>query len=110
MMKISATLAIALAAVSSSTLEAFVTPNTAAARGSIQKQQIRCSSVRFMSEGESTESAFVADDAEPDNDKSFDAVEKMGRGAAKVRGGDNNNFLYAVRSSILQRTNQEVGL
>lgn len=81
-MKISAyTLAIALAA--ASTTNAFVTPNTQI----VTKQQQCSSSVRFMAEGE-TESAFVADVApveEGEADKTFDAVEKMGRGAAKVR-------------------------
>jgi len=79
-MKISAyTLAIALAATSTN---AFTTPNTA-----IVSRPQQCSSVRFMAEGE--ESAFVSDaelpvDAE---DKTFDAVEKMGRGAAKTKRG-----------------------
>ena len=36
-----------------------------------------------MSDGE--ESAFVADVDAGEGDKTFDAVEKMGRGAAKVR-------------------------
>lgn len=83
-MKISAyTLAIALAA--ASTTNAFVTPNTQI----VAKQQQQCASVRFMAEGE-TESAFVADVApaeEGETDKTFDAVEKMGRGAAKAKRG-----------------------
>ena len=81
MMKISAyTLAIAIAAAST---EAFVTPNTATSI--ISQQQPQCA--LFMAE--ETESAFIADvdtgAADVDTDKTFDAVEKMGRGAAKVR-------------------------
>jgi hypothetical protein len=40
-----------------------------------------------MAESESTESAFVVDVAPPaeEGDKAFDAVEMMGKGAAKVR-------------------------
>jgi len=40
-----------------------------------------------MSEGESSESAFVADVETEEADKAFDAVEKMGRGAAKTKRG-----------------------
>ncbi len=98
-MKIAATL-VALVAVSTRTADAFVTPNTAAARiPQQQTQQQRCSA-RFMSEGDSTESAFVADVdvVEPEDDKAFDAVEKMGKGAAKVR------IIYEVKSSTFART------
>jgi len=78
MMKISA-FVIALAAATSAT--AFTTPNTA----TISRPQ-QCSSVQFMAEGESE---FVADAELPADaaDKSFDAVEKMGRGAAKTKRG-----------------------
>jgi len=83
MMKISAyTLAIAIAAAST---EAFVTPNTATSI--ISQQQPQCA--LFMAE--ETESAFIADvdtgAADVDTDKTFDAVEKMGRGAAKSKRG-----------------------
>ena len=80
-MKTSAfTLATVLAATSST--HAFTTPNTA-----IVSTPQQCSSVLFMSETESVESAFVADADAPagEEDSTFDAVEKMGRGAAKVR-------------------------
>lgn len=42
-----------------------------------------------MSEGTETESAFVADVPAPveEADKTFDAVEKMGKGAAKIKRG-----------------------
>ena len=40
-----------------------------------------------MSESETTESAFVADVAVAESDKTFDAVEKMGKGAAKIKRG-----------------------
>lgn len=82
-MKTSAfTLATVLAATSST--HAFTTPNTA-----IVSTPQQCSSVLFMSETESVESAFVADADAPagEEDSTFDAVEKMGRGAAKVKRG-----------------------
>lgn len=68
---------------------AFVAPgaSSAAARAT-PRHPARCSSARFVA-GE--ESAFVADVEPPTEeggeDKTFDAVEKMGRGAAKVRKG-----------------------
>jgi len=78
-MKISAcTLALALAASSTS---AFVTPNTAVTF--MQQQQPQCA--RFMAEGD--DSAFVADEVVETPDATFDAVEKMGRGAAKTKRG-----------------------
>lgn len=82
MMKITATVALALAA-STSTSSAFVTPNAAV----VSRPQQCTQTVQFMSESETTESAFVADVDAPaeEGDKTFDAVEKMGRGAAKVR-------------------------
>merc|ERR1719296_618309 len=88
MAKVSAyyTLAIALAAASGT--NAFAPSGTVVISGQSQQQQ--CSSVRFMAGGESTESAFVADPVEEtvgEGDKTFDAVEKMGRGAAKAKRG-----------------------
>lgn len=81
-MKVSATFAIALAA-STSTTSAFTTPNTAI----VSRPQQQCASVQFMAEGE-PESAFVADEPTAEGaDKTFDAVEKMGRGAAKTKRG-----------------------
>lgn len=83
MMKISAyTLALALAA-SMSTTDAFAPSNTAI----VSSRPQECSSVQFMAEGESPESAFVADVDADEADKAFDAVEKMGRGAAKTKRG-----------------------
>mmetsp|Transcript_15014 Transcript_15014/g.32763 ORF Transcript_15014/g.32763 Transcript_15014/m.32763 type:complete len:233 (+) Transcript_15014:250-948(+) len=81
MMKISAyTLAIALSA--TSTTDAFAPPNTA----HISRPQEQCPSARFMAE-EETSSAFVADVDAAEADKAFEAVEKMGRGAAKAKRG-----------------------
>lgn len=81
MVKVTCTLALALAA---STTDAFAPPSNPLVR----TQQ--CSPRLFMSETETPESAFVADVPEEvgeakEDDKTFDAVEKMGRGAAKVR-------------------------
>jgi len=80
MVKVTCTLALALAA---STTDAFAPPSNPLVR----TQQ--CSPRLFMSETETPESAFVADVPEAgeakEDDKTFDAVEKMGRGAAKVR-------------------------
>ena len=85
-MKVSTyTLAVAFATLSKT--NAFTTPNT---RISIRPDQ-QCSSPIYMSDTETTESAFVADidtgAAQPDEDKTFDAVEKMGKGAAKIKRG-----------------------
>jgi len=83
-MKLSAyTLAVFAAAASSN---AFVvnTPRAIMTTGSRTQQ---CTA-RFMSESETVESAFVADvvvGEEEEDDKTFDAVEMMGKGAAKVR-------------------------
>lgn len=87
MMTISAyTLVIALAASASTTTDAFAGPNNALAPS---RPLERCPSVRtFMSDGE--ESAFVADVDAGEGDKTFDAVEKMGRGAAKTKRGKRN--------------------
>ena len=63
-----------------------------------------------MSESETTESAFVADvpPAEPttEEDKTFDAVEKMGKGAAKIKrgkkkGGDASSSSTAKAAATL---------
>mmetsp|Transcript_9579 Transcript_9579/g.20755 ORF Transcript_9579/g.20755 Transcript_9579/m.20755 type:complete len:232 (-) Transcript_9579:195-890(-) len=80
MMKISAyTLAIVLAASTANTSTAFTSPNTAI----VSRPTEQCSAV-FMSE---EESAFVADVSADEADAAFDAVEKMGRGAAKTKRG-----------------------
>lgn len=84
-MKLSAyAISLALAALTSTT-SAFAPPTATLSR----PQQ--CSSARPMAEGE-PESAFVADvdvvvPAAEEDDKTFDAVEKMGRGAAKTKRG-----------------------
>ena len=87
MMKLSAyTVALAIAASTTTQTNAFITPNTNAAISSRPQQ---CSSPIYMSANE-TGSAFVADvdtGTAPDEDKTFDAVEKMGRGAAKQKRG-----------------------
>lgn len=74
---------IALAA-SAASVTAFVTPSQ-------QTQHVLqqpSSSTIFMAESETTESAFVADVAvAEETDKTFDAVEKMGKGAAKIKRG-----------------------
>lgn len=84
MMKISAyTLAIVLAASSANKSSAFTSPNTAI----VSRPTEPCSSVqRFMSEEEES-SAFIADVSDDEADAAFDAVEKMGRGAAKTKRG-----------------------
>ena len=80
MVKVTCTLALALAA---STTDAFAPPSNPLVRTE------HCSPRLFMSETETPESAFVADVPEGaeamEEDKTFEAVEKMGRGAAKVR-------------------------
>lgn len=88
-MKISAyPLAIVIAA--AATTNAFTTPNSAIISRPVQFSQ-RCPSVRLAAEG--GESAFVADvdeDSSSDSsedDKTFDAVEKFGKGAAKTKRG-----------------------
>ena len=81
------TLAIAIAASTTTETNAFLTPPNTNAAISSRPQQ--CSSPIYMSENE-TGSAFVADvdtGTAPDEDKTFDAVEKMGRGAAKQKRG-----------------------
>lgn len=85
MVKVTCTLALALAA---STADAFAPPSNPLV-GTAQ-----CSPRLFMSETETPESAFVADvpevAVEKEDDKTFEAVEKMGRGAAKVRTKEEN--------------------
>jgi len=82
MVKVTCTLALALAA---STADAFAPPSNPLV-GTAQ-----CSPRLFMSETETPESAFVADvpevAVEKEDDKTFEAVEKMGRGAAKTKRG-----------------------
>lgn len=81
--------AAALAAASAAGAAAFVAPGGASAARAARPRQSSPSTPRFLA-GEPGESAFVADAApvaegEGEEDKAFDAVEKMGRGAAKVR-------------------------
>mmetsp|Transcript_29778 Transcript_29778/g.46098 ORF Transcript_29778/g.46098 Transcript_29778/m.46098 type:complete len:231 (-) Transcript_29778:172-864(-) len=77
-----ATSTIVAIAASAASVNAFVTPSC---RTHVATPQP--SSAMFMSESE-TESAFVADAAPAaEEDKTFDAVEKMGKGAAKIKRG-----------------------
>lgn len=84
-----ATTTIVALAASAATVSAFVTPSQQTHVLQQQQQQPSFSSTIFMSESETTESAFVADVAvaETESDKTFDAVEKMGKGAAKIKRG-----------------------
>mmetsp|Transcript_2889 Transcript_2889/g.4402 ORF Transcript_2889/g.4402 Transcript_2889/m.4402 type:complete len:233 (-) Transcript_2889:135-833(-) len=79
-----ATSTIVAIAASAASVNAFVTPSCRTHVVSTPQP----SSAMFMSESE-TESAFVADVAPPvaEEDKTFDAVEKMGKGAAKIKRG-----------------------
>ncbi len=80
-----ATSTIVAIAASAASVNAFVAPSC---RTNVINQP-SSSSVVFMSESETTESAFVADIPAPvaEEDKTFDAVEKMGKGAAKIKRG-----------------------
>lgn len=77
-----ATTIVAIAA-SAASVNAFVTPSC---RTHVSTPQ---PSSMLMAESETTESAFVADIPAPttEEDKTFDAVEKMGKGAAKIKRG-----------------------
>lgn len=84
--------AMALSAITESNAFVVNTPRAVIATSSRTQQQQRRPSyypARFMSESETTESAFVADvvvgEEGEAEDKTFDAVEMMGKGAAKVR-------------------------
>lgn len=77
-----ATTTIVALAASAASVTAFVTPSQ-----QTHVLQKPSSSTIFMSESETTESAFVADVAVAEDDKTFDAVEKMGKGAAKIKRG-----------------------
>jgi len=88
MMKYSACI-LAIALATTQQTNAFTTPNNKV----VSRPQQSCSSI-YMSDTETetatTDSAFVADvdtGVAPDTDKTFDAVEKMGRGAAKIKRG-----------------------
>lgn len=101
MMKLSVyTLAVIALSGATTTSNAFVvqTPRaivvtTSSSRTPQQQEQQSPCTARFMSERDTTESAFVADvvvgeedgEVEDDEDKTFEAVEMMGKGAAKVR-------------------------
>lgn len=80
-MKLSCTIALTLAV--TATTNAFIAPPSS----TVVSRTQQCQNYILMSESESTESAFVADVAPPaeEGDKAFDAVEMMGKGAAKVR-------------------------
>jgi hypothetical protein len=78
-----ATTTIVALAASAASVSAFVTPSQ---QTHVMQQQPSSSTI-FMAESETTESAFVADVAVAEDDKTFDAVEKMGKGAAKIKRG-----------------------
>lgn len=87
-------LAIVIAAVStSSTTNAFVTPRSnvvAIPTSSFSPSSQTCRLAAAAPEtGSETESVFVADDSDNDGgeDKTFEAVEKFGKGAAKTKRG-----------------------
>eukprot|EP01082_Thalassiosira_pseudonana_P015553 g13787.t1 g13787 contig9:438017-439204(-) len=82
-MKLSCTIALTLAV--TATTNAFIAPPSS----TVVSRTQQCQNYILMSESESTESAFVADVAPPaeEGDKAFDAVEMMGKGAAKVKRG-----------------------
>ena len=88
MMKVPAcTLAAVALATTGATCTAFVpSSNTAITSVVVQSIQQRTTTAVFMSDTEeaTTDSAFVADVDVDEAEKAFDAVEKMGRGAAKV--------------------------
>ena len=79
-----ATTTIVALAASAASVTAFVAPSQQTQHVLLQQPS---SSTIFMSESETTESAFVADVAVAEDDKTFDAVEKMGKGAAKIKRG-----------------------
>lgn len=90
--------AMALSAITESNAFVVNTPRAVIATSSRTQQQQRRPSyypARFMSESETTESAFVADvvvgEEGEAEDKTFDAVEMMGKGAAKVRNDTHRN-------------------
>ena len=81
-----ATSTIVAIAASAASVNAFVTPSCTTQHVVAQAP----SSAMFMSKSETTESAFVADVVpapSTEDDKTFDAVEKMGKGAAKIKRG-----------------------
>lgn len=83
-----ATSTIVAIAASAASVNGFVSPSYRT--NVITTQTQPSSSAIFMSESETTESAFVADVPAPattEEDKTFDAVEKMGKGAAKIKRG-----------------------
>jgi hypothetical protein len=99
MMKLSAcTLALAVAASTGDGCLAFApssTLNAASTSSSSTTSSRRLSRPLFASGGES-ESAFVAiaaDVDDDDDDKTFDVVEKFGKGAAKVSPGEGCTFI-----------------
>jgi len=88
-----ATTTIVAIAASAASVNAFVAPSCRTSSSS---------SVVFMSESETTESAFVADVPAPatdSEDKTFDAVEKMGKGAAKIKRGKKKDDASSSSSS-----------
>ena len=92
-----ATTTIVVLAASAASVSAFVTPSQQTQH---VLQQQPSSSTIFMTESETTESAFVADVAvAEETDKTFDAVEKMGKGAAKIKRGKKKDGDSSTTSS-----------
>lgn len=98
-----ATSTIVAIAASAASVNAFVAPSC---RTNVITSTSQPSSAIFMSESETTESVFVADVPAPEaeEDKTFDAVEKMGKGAAKIKrgkkkGGDTSSSASTAKAA-----------
>mmetsp|Transcript_30763 Transcript_30763/g.63455 ORF Transcript_30763/g.63455 Transcript_30763/m.63455 type:complete len:247 (+) Transcript_30763:139-879(+) len=96
MMKLSAyTLAIAIAATANfQTIEGFTTPAPRSQHSRMHQQQQLHQCTTLHMAGEESEAIFVADSdedsassSEEEDDKTFEAVEKLGKGAAKAKRG-----------------------
>lgn len=100
-----ATSTIVAIAASAASVNAFVTPSYRTNVVSTPPQQ-PSSMLMAESETTTTESAFVADIPAPieEEDKTFDAVEKMGKGAAKIKrgkkkGGDTSSSASTAKAA-----------
>lgn len=109
----SAIVVIAASSSAVASVNAFVALPSCRTNNGIINQQPSSSSVLFLSETE-TESAFVADEPLAENeDKTFDAVEKMGKGAAKIKrgkkkgGGDDTSSFAASAKAAATLTPEE---
>ena len=78
-------------AASAASVNAFITPSCTTHHVATTTTP---NSTHFMSESETTESAFIADippTSETEQDKTFEAVENFGKGAAKIKRGKKKN-------------------